>query len=135
VSFAPASAEGLVGSAISVSLTVENASDLFSTPLRVKFDKNFLRLNDVVPGNLLSSDGQPVMAPSKNILNDTGEASVTLSRIPGSGGVNGVGTLVTFVFQAMAKGTTTVSFTDFALRDSKLQQIPARPPQLTVTVR
>jgi hypothetical protein len=42
---------------------------------------------------------------------------------------------VNFVFQAQAKGTATVSLPDFALRDSKLQQISGAPPQLTVTVR
>jgi len=68
-------------------------------------------------------------------MNDTGEVSVTLSRAPGAGGVSGSGTLVNFVFQAQAKGTATVSLPDFALRDSKLQQISGAPPQLTVTVR
>ena len=72
---------------------------------------------------------------SKNIMNDTGEVSVTVSRAPGAGGVSGSGTLVTFVFQAAAKGTATVSLPDFTLRDSKLQQIPGAPAPLTVTVR
>jgi general secretion pathway protein D len=135
VTFSPASAEGQVGGAITVTLMVENASDLFSAPLRIKFDPKIVRLNDITAGGLLGSDGKPTLPPSKNILNDTGEASVTLSRVPGAGGVSGGGALVTFVFQAMAKGTTTVSFTDFALRDSKLQQIPAATQPLTITVR
>jgi len=135
VSFAPAPAEGPLGSAITVSLMVENVSDLFTAPLRLQFDPKILRLNDVTPGGFLSSDGKPLMPMSKNIMNDTGEVSVTLSRAPGAGGVSGSGTLVNFVFQAQAKGTATVSLPDFALRDSKLQQISGAPPQLTVTVR
>lgn len=135
VSFAPSPAEGPLGSAITVSLMVENVSDLFTAPLRLQFDPKVLRLNDVTPGGLLSSDGKPLLPMSKNIMNDTGEVSVTLSRAPGAGGVSGSGTLVNFVFQAQAKGTATVSLPDFALRDSKLQQISGAPPQLTVTVR
>jgi general secretion pathway protein D len=135
LSFTPSIAEGQLGSAISVPLMVENAADLFTAPLKLKFDPKVLRLNDVAPGTLLTSDGKQTLPASKNILNDTGEASVTLSRAPGAGGVSGSGTLVTFVFQAVAKGSTTVSVTDLTLRDSKLQQIPAALPQLTVNVR
>ena len=135
VSFAPAPAEGPLGSAITVSLMVENVSDLFTAPLRLQFDPKVLRLNDVTPGGLLSSDGKPLLPMSKNIMNDTGEVSVTLSRAPGAGGVSGSGTLVNFVFQAQAKGTATVTLPDFALRDSKLQQIAGAPAPLIVTVR
>ena len=88
---------------------VENATDLFTTPFRINFDPKIVRLNDVTPGGLLTSDGKQLVAPLKNILNDTGEASVVLTRVPGSGGVSGSGALVTFVFQAMARGTTTVT--------------------------
>jgi general secretion pathway protein D len=114
---------------------IENAKDLFTAPLKVKFDPKVIRLNDVVPGALLTSDGKQILPALKNILNDTGEASVTLSRAPGAGGVSGSGTLVTFVFQAVAKGSSAVTVTDLMLRDSTLQQIPAAPPPLTVTVR
>jgi general secretion pathway protein D len=135
VSFTPARAEGQLGSAITVSLMVENVTDLFTVPVRLQFDPKVLRLNDVTAGSLLTSDGKPLLPMSKNIMNDTGEVSVTLSRAPGSGGVSGSGTLVTFVFQAAAKGTATVSLADFALRDSKLQQISGAPAPLTITVR
>jgi hypothetical protein len=135
VSFSPPRAEEQVGAAISVALMVENASDLFTVPFRVKFDPKVVRLNDVTIGGLLTSDGKPVLPPSKNIMNDTGEAAITLSRTPGSGGVSGGGVLVTFVFQAIGKGTTAVSFTDLALRDSRLLQLPAAVQPLTIVVR
>ena len=124
-----------MGSAITVALVVDNATDLFTTPFRISFDPKILRLNDVTPGTLLTSDGKQILPPSKNILNDTGEASITLTRVPGSGGVSGSGTLATFVFQAVAKGTATVSFADITFRDSKLQQIPAAAAPVTITVR
>ena len=100
-------------------------ADLFTALLKVKFDAKVLRLNEVVVGKLLTADGKQILPPAKNIMNDTGEASVTLSRAAGGGGVSNSGALVTFIFQAAGKGTSTVSFSDFVLRDSKLEKIPA----------
>jgi general secretion pathway protein D len=114
---------------------VENVSDLLTVPLRLQFDPKVLRLNDVTAGNLLTSDGKQLLPMSKNILNDTGEALMTVSRAPDAGGISGSGVLMTFVFQAAGRGTATVSLPDFAMRDSKLQPISGAPPQLTITVR
>ena len=92
--------------AIPVSLVIDNPADLFTVLMKLKFDAKVLRLNDVVIGKLLTSDGKQILPPSKNIMNDTGEASVTLSRAAGAGGASGSGTLVTFIFQAAGKGTS-----------------------------
>jgi len=116
-------------------MRVENAADLFTASLHLKFDPKVLRLNDAVPGDVMTSDGKPLLPASKNFMNDTGEASVTFSRGPGSPGVSGSGALVTFVFQAVGKGSTMVTLGDSVLRDSKLEQIPAAPPQAFVTVK
>jgi hypothetical protein len=116
-------------------MNVENASDLFSVPLRITFDPKIVRLNDVTAGNLLTSDGKQILPLSKNIQNDTGEASVALTRVPGAGGVSGSGALVTFVFQAVGRGTANITFAEFALRNSQLQQAPAAVAALAVTVR
>ncbi|HTM50112.1 MAG TPA: cohesin domain-containing protein [Bryobacteraceae bacterium] len=135
ITFSPARAEEQLGGAITVSMIVDNVKDLFTIPFRVKFDPKIVRLNDVMVGGLLASDGKPVLPPSKNIMNDTGEASITLSRMPGAGGVSGSGALMTFIFQAVGKGTTTLTFTEFALRDSRLTQLPAATQPLTITVK
>jgi general secretion pathway protein D len=135
LSFSPPRPEARQGAAIPVSLMVENAADLFTAPFQIKFDPKVVRLNTVAAGNLLTSDGKQLAPVVKNIMNDIGEVSVTLTRVAGDGGVSGSGTLVTFVFQAVAEGTTTVSVANLALQDSKLQQIPAALPQLTIVVR
>jgi hypothetical protein len=112
---------------------VENAADLASTPMQVRFDPKILRLNDVVRGNLLTSDGQQV-AFSKNVLNDTGEATVNVSRFPTTGGVSGSGSLVTLVFQAVGRGETVVTAPQLTLRNSQSQPILTAAPHLSVSV-
>ena len=62
----------------------------FSAPLQIKYDPKVLKLNDVVQGNLMASDGQQATF-TKNIQNDTGEADITLNRIPGTAGDHRLG--------------------------------------------
>jgi general secretion pathway protein D len=134
VKFVPAEASTLVNGTVTVSLIVENAADLASTPLQIRFDPKILRLNDVVRGNLLASDGQQVTF-SKNILNDTGEATVTANRFPATGGVTGSGSIVTLVFQAVGRGDTVVTVPSLTLRNSQSQAILTATPHLAVSVK
>jgi general secretion pathway protein D len=134
VTFVPAQAKAEVNGTVTVSLMVENAADLASTPMLIRFDPKVLRLNDVVRGNLLASDGQQV-AFSKNVLNDTGEATVNVSRFPTTGGVSGSGSLVTLVFQAVGKGDTVVAVPQLTLRNSQSQPVLTAAPQLSVAVQ
>jgi general secretion pathway protein D len=122
------------GATFTVQLELENVQNLFSAPFRVKFDPQLLRLNEIQAGGLLSGDGKQI-AFTRNILNDAGEAIVTLNRVPGSGGVNGSGTLAVLTFQAVGRGVTTVSFPGLLLRNYQLQPIPVEAPQLSVTIK
>lgn len=134
VTFAPAQIAAQLSAAVTVSLLVENAADLGSAPMQIKFDPKILRLNDIVRGNVLSADGQqPIF--SKNIMNDTGEATVNLSRLPGTAGANGSGTLITLVFQAVGRGDTTVTVPNLTLRDSKSQPLATISPRLVINVK
>ncbi len=130
----PAAQEAKLGSAVTVTLSIENATDLFSAPLRLKFDPKVLRLNEVTRGPFLGGDGQNVIF-TRNIQNDTGEVSFNLSRLPGSGGLSGGGALVTLVFQAAGAGAAKLSVTDAPLRNSQMQPIATAPPEITVTVK
>jgi len=134
VTFVPAQASAQVNGTITVSLMVENANDLASTPMQIRFDPKILRLNDVVRGNLLASDGQQV-AFSKNVMNDTGEATVSASRFPSTGGVSGSGSVMTFVFQAVGRGDTVIAVPQLTLRNSQSQPILTATPQLSVSVK
>jgi general secretion pathway protein D len=126
--------EAKPGSTVTLTLQVENVTDLFSAPMRLKFDPAILRLNEIVRGNLLAGDGKEVIF-TRNILNDTGDATVNLSRLPGSGGVNGSGTLLTLTFQVVGRGTATVTAPEFTPQSSQMQPLMTASPQVTVTVK
>ena len=134
VTFVPSETNAQMNGTVTISLMVENATDLAAAPLQVRFDPKVLRLNDVVRGNLMASDGQQV-AFSKNVLNDTGEATVNVSRFPSTGGVSGSGSIVTLVFQAIGRGDTVVTAPQLTLRNSQSQSIVTATPQLTVHVK
>jgi general secretion pathway protein D len=135
LTFRPSSVQAPPGATFTLQLDADNARDLFAAPLHLKFDPHVLKLQEVTAGKLLSSDGQKVIF-TQNILNDTGDATVNLSRLPGTGGVNGSGTLVSFTFQAAAKpGKAVVTFSELGARNSQSQ--PASPdiPQAAIAIR
>jgi general secretion pathway protein D len=132
--FLPAQLDATVGNTVTTTVMLDHVKDLFSAPMHIKFDPKLLRLNDVAQGNLLSSDGQQVVF-TKNVLNDSGEATVTLNRMPGASGVSGAGTAVTLTFQAVARGAATVSVPQFAPRDSKGQTLLTASPVLTINIK
>ena len=134
ISFIPPSAEVRVSAPFTVTLQADSVTDLFTAPARIKFDPKMLRLVSVKPGTLLSGDGQKINF-SENTLNDTGEATIALNRLPGSTGVSGSGSLLVLTFQAVGQGTNQIQVTDLTLRNSQLQPIPASPPVLAITIR
>ena len=108
--------------------------DVASAPMQIQFDPRILRLNDVVPGDFLASDGQqPVF--TKNIISDSGSAIIQLNRTPGTPGVNGGGVLVTLNFQAIARGMTVVNIPGLMVRNSQGQPVATGNPQVSIRVQ
>jgi general secretion pathway protein D len=134
VSFAPGKVETPVNGIFRVTLVVQNATDLYAAPVMLKFDPKILRLAEVAEGNLLSLDGRPAVF-TRNILNDTGDASINLSRSPGAGGISGSGTLMVLTFHAIGTGDTVVSVPAFTPRNARLEPVTALVPPLPVAVR
>lgn len=132
--FNPETVQTQLGGVGTVALQVENATDLAAAPMKLKFDPKILKLTAVRQGNLLGGDGQKVNF-SENTLNDAGETTITLNRLPGTGGINGSGALLTLTFQAVGRGTSTVSLTDIGLKNSQMQPINTPVPSLTVAVQ
>ena len=132
--FNPTSVQAAVSAPVTVNLQVENANDLFSAPIHLKYDPKILRLTNVRQGSVLNAGGQQVNF-SENTQNDKGESAITFNRLPGTAGASGSGTLLTFTFQAVAPGTTTITVPDLALKNSQMQPIQAAAPSLTVAVQ
>jgi general secretion pathway protein D len=133
--FSPATIQASVSSPVTVSVQVDNATDLAAlSPIRIKFDPAQLRLNDISPGDLFLRDGGRVSSV-KDIRNDTGEATLTVSRLPGTGGVSGSGAVATLSFVAVGKGSSSISVTESDLKNSLEQPIAVTPGELAVTVQ
>jgi hypothetical protein len=126
--------ETQAGSEISLRLDISNAADLFSAPVHIRFDPKILRLNEVVKGNLLESDGKQLLF-TRNIRNDEGEATINISRLPGAGGITSSGPLLFLNFQSVGRGATRVSVSEINARDSKMQPVLLAPPQAAVNIK
>jgi general secretion pathway protein D len=134
LSFLPPAVQVTVGTPFTVTLQMDNAADLFTAPMRVKFDPKMLRLTAVRQGGLMAADSQRLNF-SENTLNDIGEAVITLNRIPGTGGVSGSGSLVQLTFQPIARGSAQIALSEITLRNTQLQPIAVPLPMLSVNVQ
>lgn len=119
ITFNPASISVPANTPFTVNIQLENATDASSlSPLRVSWDPAVVRLNDISPGELLSRDGSRVTSV-KDIRNDAGQASLTVSRAAGSAGVNGSGAIASLTFVALAPGSGRITVTELGLMDTQ----------------
>jgi len=116
--FQPAQAHLAVGEQLAIDVVVDNASELFAVPFALQFEPKLVELVEVHHGGFLGGGEQPA-ALVHRVDKEKGLAIISLSRPPGTGGVNGSGTLVTLVFQGVAPGRTPLT----------IQNVNARNPQ------
>jgi general secretion pathway protein D len=134
LAFSPAKVTAQLSSPVNIVLQATNMTDLATVPVKVRWDPKILRLETISAGALLSQDGK-IIAPSLDIRNDSGDASISVGRVAGAPGVSGTGPLLQFRFTAVGKGTATVSVTDAPLKSSSQQPIAVQPPSVSVTVQ
>jgi general secretion pathway protein D len=135
ISFMPATGvDTQLSQAVTVALYAENVTDLTSAAAHLRFDPRILRITNITAGDLPQRNGAQLQ-PSRNILNDTGSADVTVSRGPSDGGVSGSGNLFSITLQAVGRGTTSLAVTGVSLTGSTGQAIQSNtPPALVVNV-
>jgi general secretion pathway protein D len=125
ISFSPATVRVGRNATFTVTVQADGFANVGSVmPLRIKFDPAQLRLTDVAAGDLLSRDGVR-MSTVKDIRNDAGEATLTLTRVAGSAGANGSGPLATLTFMAIGAGNGSVLISEAGLKDPQSQPIAA----------
>ena len=134
VTFIAPQSDVAVGTSVPITVHVNNVNDLAAVQMSMKFDPKILHVNNLTSGDLIKRNG-PDLVPSRNILNDTGDASIGIARDPSLGGVSGSGGVFTIMFQAVAKGTTTITVPQFTMTGSAGQSIPAAAPTVTINVR
>jgi general secretion pathway protein D len=132
--FAPRTIDVAAGKTFTVSIVADNAADVGAAPIELRFDPKMVRLNDVAAGDLLSQGGA-VPLLTKNIQNESGTASVQVSRQPGMKGASGNGALVTFTFSAEAAGETQVMAPNIGVRNSQGQPAGNGVSALTVRIK
>jgi general secretion pathway protein D len=137
ISFTPSVAETQLNSTVTVTLAGDSISNLAAAAAELRFDPRILRINNIVAGDL-AQRGLPAGAaiePSKNILNDSGQANISINR-GGAGAVSGAGGLFTVVFQAVGRGNTTVALSAVTLTGANGQALGAStPPPLVGNVK
>lgn len=134
LAFDPPKVQAQLSNEVKIALLAQNMTDLASVPVKVSWDPKVLRLEMISPGVLLTQDGK-IVAPSLDIRNDTGDASIGVNRVAGAAGVNGTGPLLQLTFTAVGKGMTTVKVTEAPLKNSKQQPIAVQPPSVSVVVQ
>ncbi len=118
-----------------VNVNLDNANDLFSVmPLRVTWDPALLRLNDIAPGELLTRDGGRITSV-KDIRNDTGQATLSITRPAGAAGINGSGTVATLTFVSMGAGSGSVTVSEMGLMDTQNRAQPVMLGAVPVAVQ
>lgn len=135
VSFSPSTVQAAGGATVKVNVQVENGAAMSSlAPLRIKYDPALLRLEDIAPGDIFSRGGGGATS-TKDIQNDTGEASITIQRLPGAPPVSGPGTLAVLTFTAIGSGQAPVTIEEVALKDSQSQPVAASTATLGVQIQ
>jgi general secretion pathway protein D len=134
-SFVPARLEAQLSSSATVTVQLDNATDLASVAAHLQFDPRILRVVNIVVGDLPQRNAAPLQ-PVRNILNDVGQADVLITRGPADGGVSGSGSVFSIIFQAVGRGDTQVTLPFLRATSTSGQPISsAVPGPLPVSVR
>jgi general secretion pathway protein D len=133
LAIAPPNSTQTLGSTFTASVVLTNAHDVFSVPLQVGFDPKILQLVNVEAGGLLGGDGQPVALVHRDDGN--GLVTITASRPPGVGGVNGNGQVCTLTFKAIGAGDTNIALVKVGAKNSIQANLPAVGAQGVVHVK
>jgi general secretion pathway protein D len=100
----------------SVDVAASNVTNLYSAPFVFSYDPALLDFRGASEGPFLKYDGKPTSFQAINATNN-GKITVNIGRVGNVGGINGVGTLVSFKFKAKKEGEvnlglSNVNFTD-----------------------
>ena len=119
----PPNSTQTLGSNFVASVYLSNAHDVYSVPMQIQFDPKVLQLVNVDTGGLLGGDGQPVALVHRDDGN--GLVTISASRPPGVGGVNGEGQVCILTFKAVGAGDSKITLVKVGAQNSAQASLPA----------
>ena len=132
--FDPPTIQATKGNTFVVNLLISGAQNVYSVPVQLNYNPKLLQLVNVSNGGFLSQDGQAVGLVHRED-EAMGQAQITATRPPGSGGVSGQGAVVTMTFMAKDNGQSPLTITRGGARDPGLQAITVNGAQAAVTIQ
>lgn len=135
ISFSKDEQDVNVGDTFDVTVEVQNAKDVISAPFIFQFDPKLISVSDVAAGKFWSTDGQTPAPLMKNVQNESGLASIRVTRKPGTPAVAGSGTLLTLTLKALKSGTVTFSANNILLNNSQEQVMGSGRPTLIIHIK
>jgi general secretion pathway protein D len=99
--------EKSLSDSFTISLQVDGARNVIGAPIQIQFDPKAVSLTGVTRGSFWGGEGEEPML-TKNVLNDSGSATIRVSRKEGSAGITGNGPLINLTFKAQARGATII---------------------------
>jgi general secretion pathway protein D len=134
LNFDPANTKQAKGQTFTVNLLLNSPQQMHSFSVQLQYDPKLLQLANISNGGFLSSDGQAVAIVHRDD-SAGGKLQITATRPPGSGGVNGNGSVFTLTFVAKAPGNTTIAPIGLFPRDESGTPIMMSAGQATVSIQ
>lgn len=134
VKLAASPAEVSVGGKLTVAVSIEKAQGAGAATFALSFNPKLLKLVTVQDGGFLGQGGQTTSLIPR-VDNDSGTASISISRPAGSPGVSGSGVLANLQFEAMGPGTASVTFSQASVADASQAALPTSSSGTQVTVK
>lgn len=132
--FQPANISLKPGDTMTVGLAIDNAHDLFSIPLLLKYDPAVIQIEDIRNGGFLSGGTQEIAVVHQEDQQQ-GQAVVSATRRPNTPGISGTGTLLGIVIKAIAPGTSQLQVVQVNARDSQQKPLPITSGTATIQVQ
>jgi general secretion pathway protein D len=123
VSFFPPSTVVPVNTDFSVQVMAQNAENVASLMLSLKFDPELMQVKEIKEGNLMNKDGARTSF-IKNVNNYSGNIQIGITREGFKTGASGEGELVSIIFTPKKKGDSNIEVTSSTFWDPDMFKIP-----------
>jgi general secretion pathway protein D len=134
VEIRPTEASVSTGQEARFDLLAGNMKDLYGAIVTLAYDPKVIEFKTASEGSLLKKDGQQTSFLFSNNIRG-GTVDIYMTRIGDVGGVNGAGSMGTFVFQAKSGGTSEVSLKGVKLTNFNREQIKSEIKGAKVVVK